>query len=249
MHSFNISKAADLPVICFHGSPGTPKDFNSLIKRLPQYTFDPLVRKNYPYYNPIRQLTAGDTNSILLGYSWGCRETLEFFLNYSDRIKGIALVSPYILHSEKSSVVKKLFISSTFLSSLFFKIQSSRLAKNNFISDILIHFESLYEKMEHQLISYASILRMVRALNIPLHIIYGKHDNSPHVNQTVLMIKKIIPNAIFHPIENGEHGLLKTHSTRIEDIIKSLQSSKEEKKNLFHSPFSRNKNSFCLVNS
>ena len=237
MRSFNLSKTPYLPVICFHGSPGTPKDFDPLVKKLPQHTFNPLIRKNYPNYNPACHSAAGGTNSILLGYSWGCRETLEFFLKYSDKIKGLVLVSPYILHSARPSVFKRFFISSIFLSSYFSKIQSSKAVKNNIISDCLVLIRSIYEKMEHQLISYASILRMVRTLDIPLHIIHGKHDMCPHVNQSISMIKKIIPNTIFHQIEDGEHLLLKTHSTKIGGIVKSLQTSQEEKKISIISPF------------
>jgi pimeloyl-ACP methyl ester carboxylesterase len=234
-------------MICFHGSPGTPKDFGPLIKKLPRHTCNPLIRKNYPYYNPRRYSTAGDTNSILLGYSWGCRETLEFFLRYSDKIKGLVLVSPYILHSEKPSVFKKLLISSAFLSTLISKIQSSKSAKNTLIFDFLTLIRSLYEKTEHQLISYASILRILRTLDTPLHIIYGKRDKCPHVYSSISMIKKIIPTSIFHPIEDGGHGLLKTHPAKIADIIKSLQPFQEGKKDLYQPSFLRKVNSHCLV--
>lgn len=247
MSSFIITKTNYLPMICFHGSPGTPKDFGPLIKQLPQHTFNPLIRKNYPYYNPIRYSTAGKTNSILLGYSWGCRETLEFFQKHSDKIKGLVLISPYILHSETPSMFKKLFISSTCLSSLFSKIQSSRSVKNNLVFDFLTLIRSAYEKTEHQLISYASILRMLRILDTPLHIIYGKLDKCPHVSSSISMIKKIIPNTIFHSIEDGEHGLLKTHPEKITDIVKSLQTFQEDKKDLYQPLFLRNVNSHCLI--
>lgn len=262
MRSFDISKAVGLPVICFHGSPGSPKDFNALIKKLPQYAFNPLIRKNYPYYDPKRYSNAGDTNSILLGHSWGCRETLEFFLQYSDKIKGLVLISPHILHSEKPSFFKKILISSTCLSSLFLRLQSSlatesstlnqsdvhtnELKKFTFISNILIIIRSIYEKMERQLISYASILRMVGTFDIPLHIVYGNDDRCPHVNSSISMIKKIIPDAILHPVENCGQELLHIHPARIAYIIKSLQTSQEQKTIPFQTFFSRKENSLCL---
>lgn len=241
MYLLNKFDSIGLSIICFHGSPGTKKDFLPLTNLLPQYNFIPIVRKGYPDYDLRQYDNLNDRSSLLIGYSWGCREMLEFYLKFRSNVKGIILISPYIMHAEKFDRVKNIFIQLPFFHNLFFKFYSS-FGTRSFIAktsqpslvplsyyenkslfyEPAIFIRSINEKIEAQTISYASIIRDIDRCNLPMHIIFGENDSCEYSISSVEMIRKITSKASFRCVKGGSHALLWTHPEEVANAVVNL---------------------------
>lgn len=238
---FNNFDSIELPIICFHGSPGTKNDFLPLKNLLPQYNFIPVVRKGYPNYEKKHYDNLNHRSSLLIGYSWGCREMLEFYFKYRSNVKGIILISPYLMHVEKISRIKKIFIQLPIFHKNILKFYSS-LEIRSFITKTSqpslvplsysenkslfaepgIFIRSINEKIEPQTISYASIIRDIDRCNLPMHIIFGEEDSCEYSISSVSMIRKISSNSTFRCVKGSGHALPWTHPEIVAETVANL---------------------------
>lgn len=253
MFRCNLTEIFDLPVVCFHGSPGTPSDFNSVSKLLPEYNFICPPRKGYPSFSSNYQNALSKSSSIVAGYSWGCREALEFCMKKSHLIKGLVLVSPIITQPDRMHPLLEKLLSipvidrcilnlfspilvRSYIEKTSYPIDVSKdyLQKAQDLSEPSVLARSLQEQSEPQLISYATILRSLKSQEIPIHIIYGLHDNFTSVSRSVSMIKKIIPEALIRCIDDGGHALLWTHPRQVSNLVEFIQNMRmfKQSKNL-----------------
>ncbi len=222
-------------LVCFHGSPGCKEDFNELKKNIPDISLHAYPRKNYPgFSNAFLDCMAQRKNQVLIGYSWGCRELLEYYAKNHSNIEMVILISPYILNSSKSSLSTKSRLIAGLIKEILMIIEKSmsnnnRKNHNSFGSDkhtilkkSLLYVCGLYEKTEHQVISYASILRLIAELGTSVHVIAGTSDASIHCQQSQELIKAINRNVFYHYINGGNHDILKTHVHQIARILKLI---------------------------
>jgi len=225
-------------IICFHGSPGCKEDFKDLENHLLPYSLNAYPRRNYPHYsNSLLDTMAQRKNQLLVGYSWGCRELLEYYAKNHSNIETIILISPYILNSYKSvlsiksriivGLLRKILIRTDHLlsNSLLNNHNCQQNSKQSILKRSLLYICSVYEKTEHQVISYASILRLISELDTPIHIITGSRDTSTFCHQSKELIKAINNNVVCHLVNGGNHDILKTHVYQIARIIKLISHS------------------------
>lgn len=227
--------ASSNTLVCFHGSPGCKEDFNELNKLIPDISLHAYPRKNYPgFSNTFLDCVAQRENQVLTGYSWGCRELLEYYAKNHSNIELIILISPYILNSSKSALSTKSRLIAGLIKKILMKIENSisDISRNNYDSSYsdkhsllkksLLYFCGLYEKTEHQEISYASILRLIAELDTPVHVIAGTSDTTIHCQQSQELINAINRNVFYHYINGGNHDILKTHVHQIARILKQI---------------------------
>jgi pimeloyl-ACP methyl ester carboxylesterase len=242
MFSQELIELFGLPIISFHGSPGSPNDFVPLSRHLPDFNFVKIPRKGYPSYNQNEQELIGRFPSLILGYSWGCRDALEFYYRRSSQIRGIVLVSPFISNTYKSSFLKKISMSVPVLRRTYAHTFSKSFAneyiestaspnlvpeeyRNNFqyYSNPQIFLRSIEEQNEPQHISYATILRSINTNKVPLFVVYGKRDPIKSVEMSMRMIKTIVSQAVFCCIEDAGHALLWTHTNKVAENINLME--------------------------
>lgn len=225
------------PIICFHGSPGTEEDFLPLKNQLIRSTLIPISRKGYPKHSNHVISTSG---AFVLGYSWGCREALEYSFKNINQISGVILISPYLINVNHNSIFINLYkylLKSKHLVNIFshreiikfFKITSyPQTVPSDYFDNLLsfantdVFYRSISEKLESQQYSYASILRAIDKYNIPIYIVYGGKDIYTEIKVNVSLIRKISPESFFYEVKDGGHALLWTHTFRISEIIQEI---------------------------
>jgi pimeloyl-ACP methyl ester carboxylesterase len=226
-------------IICFHGSPGCKEDFGELEYHLSPFSIHAFPRKNYPgFSNSFFDYIAQRKNQVLIGYSWGCRELLEYYIKNHSNIDTIILISPYILNSSKSSLLMKcrpiMGCIKRILMTLENHLSNKSMNNNNkiykhtkhtMLKRSLLYLCGLYEKTEHQVISYASILRLIAEFDTPVHVITGARDTSTRSQQSKELIKAINCNVVCYAVNDGNHDLLKTHVQQLARIVKLITHS------------------------
>ncbi|HMA63811.1 MAG: hypothetical protein ACM31E_08905, partial [Fibrobacterota bacterium] len=105
---------------------------------------------------------------------------------------------------------------------------SRKPGKHTLLKRSLLYVCGLYEKTEHQVISYASILRLIAELDTPVHVITGTSDTSAHSQQSKELIKAINCNTVCHLVNDGNHDILKTHVHQIARIVRLITLSSYE---------------------
>ena len=232
-----------IPIICFHGSPGVPEEFNKLNKLLPNYQFIKFVREGYPKNEYIFKADnfSEDTNLnkevIIVGYSWGNVPALQFASKNLAFIKGLVIISPYIFpYRNSSSPLRKLLtlpLIGTFLFGMFGKKVIEKMMKNtsypesipsdykrlaNKLSKSNVLETSIKEKAEN--IKIKEILKKIGESHIPVALIWGDSDSTGSENEQITPIKNTIKPFLEARLENAGHALV---FTRVEELSEYLE--------------------------
>jgi len=105
----------DIPLVCYHGSPGSPEDFAALAAALPGSRLIRLVRSGYPAEGygaadtPIEERLQVD-QAVFVGYSWGARCALLAAARSPERVRGLILIAPFLRPSGSMGLLKKVLI-------------------------------------------------------------------------------------------------------------------------------------------
>lgn len=238
-----------IPIICFHGSPGLPEEFDKLSKLLPAYSFIKFVRKSYPKNEYIfkadnfSEESALNKEAIVMGYSWGNVSALQFTIKNLAFIKGLIIISPYIFPSRNSSSPFRKLLTLPLISSLFFSIFGRKIIKRmlintsypdlvpseykrltNKLSEFKVLETSIKEKMENTKIK--EILKKISESQIPVALIWGDNDLTGKESEQIMPIKSIMKPLLEARLENAGHALIFTRveelSAYLEKFIKTL---------------------------
>jgi len=80
-------------IVCHHGSPGTPREFDLVAAALPGCTFLPVSRPGYPGYTSAQYMPEC---AVHLGYSWGCVAALRAAARDAACTAGVLLLAPFV---------------------------------------------------------------------------------------------------------------------------------------------------------
>lgn len=233
-----------IPIICFHGSPGVPEEFDKLNKLLPNYQFIKFVREGYPKNEYIFKIdnfsedTTLNKEAIVVGYSWGNVPALQFAIKNLAFIKGLVIISPYIFPDRNSSsTFRKLLtlpLIGTFFFGMFGKKVVEKMMKNtsypesipsdykklvNKLSKSKVLETSIKEKTEN--IKIKEILKRIGESHIPVALIWGGRDVTGRESEQIASIKSIIKPILEVRLENAGHALI---FTRAEELSKYIES-------------------------
>jgi pimeloyl-ACP methyl ester carboxylesterase len=268
MLNYEGPQSSYFPINCFHGSPGTENDFLLLRQKLLRYEINTYVVKSNHSHSYKFSSNFEKKDSILLGYSWGCRGALEFLFHHSHFIKSLILISPYLIHPSRPLLINKTIkdfplIRRFLLKMITGSIVNNYLTKTSFPSQIPSSYlknkllystpevftRFLYEKIEPQFISYASILREVDKHGIPVLILYGEKDSYIDINANISMIKKIIPYSNVYSIPHSGHALLWTHTNEITEYIADFLNFHTNELSHHYNRIDYSLESFCTVDN
>ena len=110
-----MGTATGIPLVCYHGSPGSPGDFAALAAALPGRRLIRIVRSGYPAEGygaadtPIEERLQVD-QAVFVGYSWGARCALLAAARSPERVRGLVLIAPCLTPSAPLGLLKKILI-------------------------------------------------------------------------------------------------------------------------------------------
>lgn len=185
-----------IPIICFHGSPGVPEEFDKLNKLLPNYTFIKFVRNNYPKNeyifkaNNFSEKIALNKEAIVVGYSWGNVPALQFAVKNLAFIKGLIIISPYIFTNRSSNKPFRKLLALPLIGTFIFGIFGEKIIEKmmintsypqsipseykrlvNKLSKSKVLETSINEKAEN--IKITELLKRIDDSHIPVALIWG----------------------------------------------------------------------------
>lgn len=212
--------------ITFHGSPGTPYDFEPLKRAICQYPWKGFIR-----YKETRPDVSKkpQTFSVAVGYSYGCSEAL---LNAADSLdfRAVVLISPYAM-TGPSGLVKKLLVGAPILGDFilskkadsivddFLKNSSSpaevpeiyKTYGKEIKKNPLLLKAAVWEKRDRK----EEILKACKKLKeneIPVLIIWGEGDQTGQYSDQVSPLVKVLGDyGQVKTISQGGHALPYTH--------------------------------------
>jgi olefin beta-lactone synthetase len=231
-----------LPIHCFHGSPGTPLDFDQIAALLPGRKFVKVRRLGYPeLLQGVAQQYIAES-SILVGYSWGCVTALTLAAAATE-VAGIILVSPFLKPKKSPSGLLQFFLSKkiiadpllrwkgksaieTFLvsSSAPQAVPDSYGALAPVLSQPGILATSMLEKTEQATAGLDAALRKIAERNIPVTVVFGDQDPPEGANVHVKRLAEALPKCRMVKVEQGGHALLWTHPQVIATEIGAMDS-------------------------
>lgn len=226
-------------IITFHGSPGTPYDFEPLKRAIPQVTWKGFLR----YKEEVPKVTDKDTKlAIAMGYSYGAGEALIHAAENKD-INAVILISPYAFCG-KQSLLKKLIVVSPILGN---KILESK--KEEIIEDFLkkssspAEVPSIYrtygENLKNALLLKAAVwekkqrddeilsaINTLKIRKIPILIVWGDGDETGKYEEQVAPLLESNPLIEVERIKDAGHALIYSHyveaATKIGGFLRSL---------------------------
>jgi len=230
--------------ITFHGSPGTPYDFEPLKRAIIQAKWDGFIR----YTEKPPALKKSKTQfRVALGFSYGCTEALHFAAE-NENVDAVVLISPY-LHPGKQSSLKKLIVVTPLLGEMilnskkeeviddFVKKSSSPVDPPSYYLEYAEHLKNpkllkaaVWEKREQDE-KLKKSLEILKARGIPLHTIFGNQDETSQYDAQVLPLLSKYHCSIDR-LDQAGHALPYTHVAQTARAIGAFLRSEIKKKAL-----------------
>jgi pimeloyl-ACP methyl ester carboxylesterase len=223
-----------LVLLAVHGSPGFPKDFNSLFReeRLRGAQTKALVANPAAIETALR--AAASENTVLIGYSWGAYAVLKTLLAQpSLHPRHVILVAPYLAPAEPLSGAANLLARTPLVSNMIVRLSwkkwKSGLVDRMFHSKdqeaareyiarldaVEVWKEVLARKIEQQ----DEPLNRSKLAEAPLQIIFGQNDRITDVVATENVLRSLGIAFETSLIAGAEHGLLWTHTESLAQEI------------------------------
>jgi pimeloyl-ACP methyl ester carboxylesterase len=208
----------------FHGSPGTPYDFEPLKRAICQYQWNGFIR--YKDEMPLPKDDKSNFN-VAVGYSYGASEAILAAAS-NPNFRAVVLIAPYAF-TKAASPIKKLVVALPILGNLLLKGKAQAI-----IDDFLIKsshplpvpeiYRTYGEHLKNPLLLKAAvwekkdrkelILKACVELNkreVPVLIIWANQDQTGDFEEQVTPFEKNISNLNVKRIENAGHALPYTH--------------------------------------
>jgi pimeloyl-ACP methyl ester carboxylesterase len=224
-----------LTIVCHHGSPGTPREFDLVAAALPDRTFLPVSRPGYPGYTSAPYMPERVAH---LGYSWGCVAALRAAVRDTSRTAGVLLLAPFVSASNVGLVARTILrvpvLGDRVLVRKLPGIVAELLEKScrpdpvpDFYRDVVaprlttaaVRSAILEKTVEG--ISVSRALSILRGAGVPLGIIRGDRDAlAPPLNHAEPLKRDAAP--VFEQvIAGGGHAL---HLTRPKQVAVGIDS-------------------------
>lgn len=217
---------------CFHGSPGSPEDFDSLIQYLENIKVIVPPRYTQKILSSLDKSVNTDNKRFVLGYSWGGIPAINYAISNSQSIAGIILVSPYLFPA-KSKLIKIIsdipvfggfllnVMGNKFINNMLKKSSYPDLVplvyKKTSLKYVPILKDSIDEKSHKS--DVFTLLRTVKKFSIPLILIWGDKDLISHENTQIKPIRAIVQPILEEKIKNAGHALIFTRPKQVAQII------------------------------
>jgi olefin beta-lactone synthetase len=227
-------------LLCFHGSPGLPQDFEGLAKRLSGTRVVCLPREGYPGAAPIPGKQGAQR--FVVGYSWGARVALEWASTHSEEVDGMILISPFLKPSKPAGLFKKILVSLPGIGEKLLK-KAAPQAIETFLVDSASPSEvpdfyraqkaalcrpqtlraSLLEK-DGAALDFSKLLQTLSPK--PALVVWGGRDQTASETEHVAPLRSVFPGLREKKIAEGGHALVYTHAKDLADEIQLFLSER-----------------------
>lgn len=230
----------DLPLLCYHGSPGTPADFALLERELaPRRLLCP-VRRGYPVDDadgpePLLQ-GAFTGEAIFCGYSFGGLPCLRDAAAREAGVAAAILISPY-LFPRKTGLMKRALVGAPGLGKALLRkkgpqIVEELLQKSSHPREVPAAYRELAPRLarperlarsvqerEEPGLDVREALRRIAAKKIPLALLWGAEDQTSSEAEQVAPVRALVPGLFERRLDTAGHALPWTHPAELADAI------------------------------
>ena len=230
----------DLPLLCYHGSPGTPADFAVLERELaPRRLLCP-VRRGYPVDEadgPEALLQGAFTEeAVFCGYSFGGLACLRDAAARDAGVAAVILISPY-LFPKKAGLMKRALVGAPGLGKVLLRkkgpqIVEELLQKSSHPRDVPPSYRELAPRLarperlarsvqerEEPGLDGREALRRIVAKKTPLALVWGAEDQTSSEAEQVAPVRELIPGLFERRLDSAGHALLWTHPAELASAI------------------------------
>lgn len=227
-----MAKHSNTTIICFHGSPGSPEDFNGLKKYLGNVEVIAISRYIRKNVSKSTDSNNDKNKQLVLGYSWGGLPAINYAINNFQSISGIILISPYLFPT-KSKLIKNITdipLLGKFLLKVMGKQFVGDLLKKSSYPDqptsdykrasysyIPILKASIDEKSQKE--NAIELLRKTKKLSIPLILIWGESDLTSRESTQIQPIRINSRLILEEKIKYAGHALIFTKPKEVAEVI------------------------------
>ncbi len=222
----------DLPILCYHGSPGTPDDFAELAKELSDQRLVPLQRAGYPDDGGA---SAPAGPAIYCGYSWGTVPCIREALA-NEAAGGVILIAPYLFPTG-AGLLKKAVLGTPLLGKALLKkkgpqIVEELLVKSVHPAEVPASYRALAPRLsqpealrcavlekEKPGVDVLAALRALAGREVPLALLWGAQDQSAAEAQQVAPVREAVAGLFERRLEPAGHALLWTHPRELAAAI------------------------------
>lgn len=222
-----------LPIVCYHGSPGSPEDFLLLEKHLPRVHLVKIVRTGYGGAD-----IGFSGDAVVLGYSWGAVDALFSADEHIDKIKGIILVSPYIFSQQKVGLLKRVILGIPIARNLVTatagkKAISKMLDDTSYPRPVPKEYQRAAEGLvnphilrkalvERDLdrIRFESCLKRINSRHIPIAVIWGQEDRVGKPSEQVDSLRNYLYFDLEKKLLKAGHAIIWTHPKDVAKFVK-----------------------------
>lgn len=228
-------------IFCYHGSPGTPDDFDLIASNMTGRSLVAVQRKGYPDSDtkdvPSEgEPFSGDYKRVLLGYSWGALAALRDGAANVDKVKAIILVAPY-LGGKNVGGFKKFLMTWKFPGHIIVGLMANSiveklLTKSSDPKPVPPEYRALGERLKKAEVLARSVMeksdpglsaedacKILKEKNIPVLLVVGKADKNDGSQKYGKDIESWLSPRKALYVEDGGHALLWTHAKLLADEI------------------------------
>ena len=108
-------------LVCFHGSPGLPDEFEGLAESLPGVEVRAVVRYGYPSFRQYPRQGDLDERCIVVGYSFGCVAALKAAAYRPKNVEAAILIAPYLFVERPLGALKRALLATPGISTLLLR--------------------------------------------------------------------------------------------------------------------------------
>jgi pimeloyl-ACP methyl ester carboxylesterase len=233
--------AQDTPLLCYHGSPGTPADFDLLGRELAPRRLIGLVRRGYPRDEEdgaqVLDQGAFSDEAVFCGYSFGALACLRDAAARESGVAGVILISPYIF-PKKMGLMKRALVGAPGLGKALLRKKGAQiveelLLKSSHPREVPAAYRelaarlarperlarSVQEREEPGLDAREALRRLARK-KVPLALLWGAQDQTSSEAEQVAPVRELVPNGLFERrLDNAGHALLWTHPAELAAAI------------------------------
>lgn len=234
-------------LVYFHGSPGTPKEFEQFEQYMSKNT-EVIKNNRYTPESDTKRFSELEKDVVFIGYSWGAVEALLAAKENLAQTRAVVLVSPYVLQRSPSPI-KNALISVPVVGGLLISLLGRKMIREfivktcapepvpatysdvaNEISDPRKLKVALKEKMRDNN-SLVEALRIIKESKLPVGILRGGKDIVDVDGQQIKFLRRYLDFTFEQELSGAGHAIVWNHPGELVDFVNTILSQLEKQDN------------------